>query len=453
MILNSFLISVIEFRKDLIIVLNIVETFSGVGAQSEALKRAKIPFKVSATVEWELSAIYAYDILHNGPQDLSLYRHHNKGSLLKELAQYNLSSNGKEPMTEKAISALTVGQLKAIYHSLINNNNLVDITSVSADDLDDDIDILTYSFPCQDLSVSARWWNNSSGLDRDSGNRSSLLWEIERLLIEFKEQNKPFPKFLLMENVTAIRSKAHIENFRVWTNFLEDLGYVNQIYDLSATNFGVPQSRKRTYMISVFVGDDLEIEQEVMNYFLSNNLEHIKLSAESINPISDYLRLDYSVKHYLEEAIHATPNFTASREKIFNNNLKLATDSQADNSLIARTITTKQDRNPNSGIIAYDKNPLVEGTRYRNLTPREAFLLMGFTEESFDNLTIKNPSEDVKKAFLTQAKLLKLAGNSIVVNVLCGIFKQMDYINTHILPQDDKESQSLSDFGLEINIL
>ena len=78
---------------------------------------------------------------------------------------------------------------------------------------------------------------------------------------------------------------------------------------------------------------------------------------------------------------------------------------------------------------------------------------MGFTEESFDNLTIKNPSEDVKKAFLTQAKLLKLAGNSIVVNVLCGIFKQMDYINTHILPQDDKESQSLSDFGLEINIL
>ena len=121
--------------------------------------------------------------------------------------------------------------------------------------------------------------------------------------------------------------------------------------------------------------------------------------------------------------------------------------------MIARTITTKQDRNPNSGIIAYDKNPLVEGTRYRNLTPREAFLLMGFTEESFDNLTIKNPSENVKKAFLTQAKLLKLAGNSIVVDVLCGIFKQMDYINNHILPQETKESEILSDFGLEINIL
>lgn len=432
--------------------LNVVETFSGIGAQSEALKRANIPFRVSATVEWELSAIYAYDILHNGPQDLSLYRHHTKESLISELSTHNLSSNGKEPMTEQAFSALSIGQLKAIYHSIKNNNNLVDITNVHADDLEDNVDVLTYSFPCQDLSVSAHWWNNTSGLDRDSGNRSSLLWEVERILQEFSESDKDFPKFLVMENVTAIRSKAHIDNFNVWISFLEDLGYVNQIYNLNASNFGVPQNRNRTYMVSVFVGVDESLKQEIEDYFIFNNLEQVQFEDTEENLIGNYLRLDYTNDVYLQEARLATPNNTDSRKKIYANNIKLATDSTPNNLLIARTITTKQDRNPNSGIIEYKDNPLVEGTDYRNLTPREAFLLMGFSEESFNNLTINNPSPEVRKSFLTQAKLLKLAGNSIVVDVLSEIFKQIHHIHSQILLVETEEQNETSEISIEINI-
>lgn len=405
--------------------LNIVETFSGIGAQRAALKNANISHRVSATVEWEIGAIYAYDILHNGKQDLRQYRHHTRESLIEELSRFNLSSNGKEVASFQSINNMSMIQLKAIFCAIERNNNLVDITNVKATDLDDDIDLLTYSFPCQDLSVGSYWWNNTSGIDKNSGNRSSLLWEIERILYEFRDTNKPLPKFLLMENVSAILSKRHIDNFNIWCKNLENLGYVNQIYTLNSKNFGIPQGRSRTYMVSILV--DNEDEKDLVHqYFLENNLERIILSDEKIKPIGEYLRLDYANKVYLDEAIEATPNFTPSREKIYNNNCILATDDKPNNSVIAKTITTKQDRNPNSGIVTFSKdNELVPGSRYRNITPREAFLLMGFSETEFDNLIFQDIRLADNRTLLPSSKLLKLAGNSIVVPVLEAIFCQV----------------------------
>ena len=93
-------------------------------------------------------------------------------------------------------------------------------------------------------------------------------------------------------------------------------------------------------------------------------------------------------------------------------------------------MTTKQDRNPNSGIIKYAKNDyLVEwNTHYRNLTPRECFMLMGFKEEQFDLLLLNNFENKKGSYFLTASKLIKMAGNSIVVPILEEIFKQMEEI-------------------------
>lgn len=421
--------------------LNVVETFSGIGAQTEALKKANIPHRVSATVEWEIGAIYAYDIIHNKTQDTKKYRHHTRESLIEELAKYNLSSTGKDPASYQSIASMSVPQLKAILCSIERNNNLVDITQVHANDLENDIDVLTYSFPCQDLSVSSHWWHNDTGIDRDSGNRSSLLWEIERILIEFKEMEKTLPKFLLMENVSAILSKPHIKNFNIWCAFLEDLGYVNQIYKLNASNFGVPQGRERTYMVSVWVGKDKEKRTNIEQYFFNNNLENINLPKEKIRPIGNYLKLNYNNPVYRNEAIGSTPNFTASRVKIYENNPILATDNKPDNSQIARTITTKQDRHPNSGLITYSEGKeLVEGCKYRNITPREAFLLMGFREKDYDNLMDKNIKIAENRTLLPHSKMLKLAGNSIVVDVLVAIFKQVEEINnTFFLNNNFKE--------------
>lgn len=417
--------------------INIVESFSGIGAQTAALKKANIDHQVLNTVEWEIGAIYSYDILHNGEQLLKDYRHHTKESLIEKISSFNLSNDGKSGLTYRAISSMTIKQLKSILFSIERNNNLVDIKTVDVDSLPTNIDLFTYSFPCQDLSISSNWWFNDKGINKDSGGQSSLLWEVERIIQDFDSKGKNLPKFLLMENVNAILSPKHIDNFQLWLKFLEEKGYYNKIYNLNSANFGVPQNRSRTYMISVLTDNNEETESYLEEYFYINNLEHVNKTNESEQKLEEYLKLDYSNKIYRTEAKLSTPKFTPSREKIFNDNIVLAVDDEVKEGVIARTITTKQDRNPNSGIIVYDKKELIEGRKYRNITPREAFLLMGFSEESFDLLLENNFGTTKNRYMLNDAKLLKLAGNSIVVDVLTEIFLQIDEINNY-LHQNEK---------------
>lgn len=413
--------------------LNVVEAFSGIGSQAEALKNAKIDHNIPAIVEWEVGAMYAYDILHNGPQYLKDYRFHTKDSLVQELLKYNISTNGKEQLTNEALTKLPMGQLKSIYASIERTNNLIDISNVTAKELPEDVDVLTYSFPCQDLSIGSFWHNNSSGIDKDANNRSGLLWQIERLLKDYCNIGKKMPKFLLMENVSAILSKRNIDNFRMWQSFLENLGYINQVYTLNSKNFHIPQNRQRTFMVSVLVGEDTKKRNAVEEYFFENNLENICLDDNEIHPIGKFLRLDYSNAIYKREAIESTPNYTPSRVKIFETNKILAVDNVSNDTMIANTVTTKQDRNPNSGLIEYRDINLVDGAKYRNLTPRECFLLMGFNEESYDLLLENNPLITKSRSILSPSKLYKLAGNSIVVPILEEIFKQIDTIDKKIL--------------------
>lgn len=103
--------------------------------------------------------------------------------------------------------------------------------------------ILTYSFPCQDLSLAG----NREGMAKGSGTRSGLLWEVERLLSEVEE----LPQVLLMENVPQVISQANIADFHKWQQFLEDKGYSNYTDTLNAKDYGVAQNRNRTFMVSI----------------------------------------------------------------------------------------------------------------------------------------------------------------------------------------------------------
>ena len=384
------------------LILKVIETFSGIGSQAQALRNIKANFSVEAIVEWEIGALYAYDIIHNG----------------------------KQQMTARSLQSLNMAQLKAILAAINRTNNLVDITSIHASQLPE-ADLLTYSFPCQDLSKSGYWHNNQGGIDRNANNRSTLLWQIERLLKEYIEIGKSLPTFLLMENVSDILSEKHSHNFNEWKEFLNNLGYKNFIYTLNSSNFGIPQSRVRTYMISIKIKNKNE-GNRIEKYFYKNNLEN-KVTNER-KSISNYLKLDYSVDKYRREAIDSTPMFTPSRKKILDLNRKLGIDSRPYNNVVARTITTKQDRHPNSGIILYNDIILTEKNRYyRNLTPRECFLLMGFDEESFEELMNNNIIFENGNKILPNSKLIRLAGNSIVVDVLEKIFEQIIEINDKII--------------------
>lgn len=102
---------------------------------------------------------------------------------------------------------------------------------------------MTYSFPCQDLSVAG----NMKGMSKGSNTRSSLLWEVERLLNECKE----LPQVLLMENVPQVISENNKKDFELWINFLVSKGYFNTYKILNAVNFDIPQNRERCFMVSV----------------------------------------------------------------------------------------------------------------------------------------------------------------------------------------------------------
>lgn len=126
-----------------------------------------------------------------------------------------------------------------------------DITKIKAEDLgivetDKYEYIMTYSFPCQDLSLAGK----QRGMAKGSGTRSGLLWEVERLLNECKE----LPQILLMENVPDVIGKKNISDFQQWQLFLEKLGYKNYVEILNAKDYGIPQNRRRCFMISL-LGD------------------------------------------------------------------------------------------------------------------------------------------------------------------------------------------------------
>lgn len=414
--------------------LKVVESFSGIGSQVKALKNIGIEYEIVATMDWDINAIIAYDIIHYGKPNIEKYKSLSKDEILCELKRYTLSSDGKKPMTERALKSMSKIELDHLLSAIKRSKNLASITDVKGIDLPDNIDLFTYSFPCQDLSIAGAWHGNNSGINRNANNRSGMLWEVERILLERYEKKKKLPKFLLMENVSNILSNTHKHNFNEWKKILEDMGYVNYVYTLNAVDFGIPQKRQRVYMLSVQCDNNKEKIDKLDEYMINNNLEspiHIQRLNIKHKSLKNLLRTNYDITKYRDEANKSQPNDTISRKKIYDEN-EIIYNKKGEYKDIISTITTKQDRNPNSGVIDYDNN--IEGkSKFRYLTPRECFLLMGFDEEDYQSLVDNDFEISENKNFFIYSKLYKLAGNSIVVNVLEHIFKQIDYINNELL--------------------
>lgn len=410
--------------------LRVIETFSGLGAQAKALERIGVEHSIVNTCDWDIGAIIAYYLIHKDGESVKKYKGVTDAEVNEFLKSKTLSITGKKPMNEKTLNKMSLAVKRLLYAAIKESNNLVSITDVKGMYIPENIDLLTYSFPCQDLSMCGYWHGNKSGISREAHNRSGMLWEVERILQEMSEQGIKLPHFLVMENVTNILSATHKADFDDWKSTLESLGYYNKIYRLNAKNFGVPQKRERAYMISILCNQDIEKIMHVCKYFEENDLQDIKVATrytEREFKLKDVLRLDYSIKAYREEADAGQPNDTPSREKILHDNDMLF-DGESINEVYVNTVTTKQDRNPNSGLVYYD-NGLPGKTKWRYLTPRECFMLMGFDERDFDAIVQNNCECLPGKMLFSNEKLIKLAGNSICVDVLEAIFKQIIEIN------------------------
>lgn len=154
-------------------------------------------------------------------------------------------------MKLEQIKRLGEGSLREIYNNIQATHNLVDISQVHGNDLeiinpDQYTYIMTYSFPCQDLSLAGL----RQGMNRGEETRSGLLWEVERILHELRDEGN-LPDILLMENVPQVHGAGNEDNFKEWQFALERMGYTNYWQDLIATDYGIPQIRNRTFMISI----------------------------------------------------------------------------------------------------------------------------------------------------------------------------------------------------------
>ena len=407
---------------------NLVEFFSGIGSQARALENLNLNINTLGTCEWDIHAFIAYDAIHNSPDIDKEISEMDKSTLLSILKDYTLSNSGKEAMEYNILKTYSVEVLRYIYSGIVKSNNYVDINSLNGERMADNIDILTYSFPCQDLSNVGAFHGYNKGIDKESGSRSSLLWQVGRILSDMKSDGKNLPRFLLMENVPTLLSNRHFDNFKTWINELESLGYYSKYYQLNAIDFGLPQNRPRLLMLSVYYGDDTELLEKLKSFFEDKDekavIESYKNSGfYQSKGVKDLLRINYSKKKIYEEAVECTPNDTPSRRKIWIENPQIILPDGSFNPNIdhVRTITTKQDRNPNSGNLYFDTN--IEGkSKFRYLTPRECLLFMGFKDKDFRNIKKRNIEIHKGSYLFPRDKIIRMAGNSIPVKLLEGLF-------------------------------
>lgn len=388
--------------------IRLIENFAGIGAQAKALERLGVDFEHYRVVEFDKYAIKSYNTIHG-----------------------------------TNFPTMDITQTKG-----------ADLGIVDTDKYDY---IMTYSFPCTDLSSAGKM----QGMSRNSGTRSGLLWEVERLLKEVDE----LPQFLLMENVPEVMGKKTIKDFAEWIAFLDSLGYTSKWCVMNAKDYGVPQNRDRCFMLSWLYKDCYyDFPQQ---YKLKIRLKH--LLEENVD--EKYYLSDRVVKYFTEhsedmkakgngfrfqpfdkeaepvliqvgqiegsfestgrvysiEGISPTINTCGGGDREPNILVKSATkrgyeeadigdsiDLEMPNSATRRGRVGKQVSQTlltscNIGVVETDR-------RIRKLTPLETWRLMDFDDADF---------YAAKNVGISDSQAYKQAGNSIVVNCLVEIFKKL----------------------------
>ena len=168
----------------MILMIRVLELFGGIGACSKALERLNIQYEIADYVEIDKFAVKSFNQMHNTnyePQDITKW------------------------------------------------------------DKQMDVDLIMHGSPCQDFSLAGK----QAGGDKDSGTRSSLMYETIRIV------NKLKPKYVIWENVKNILSRKHIHNFNTYIDTMNELGYNNYYQVMNAKNYGIPQNRERVFTVSI----------------------------------------------------------------------------------------------------------------------------------------------------------------------------------------------------------
>lgn len=336
----------------------------------------------------------------------------------------------------------------------LSGKNFGDMTKIDWSKVAD-FDLLTYSTPCQSVSQAGK----QKGIEEGSNTRSSILWFTRNAIITKR------PKYLLMENVEALVQTKFIGFFNKWRKELESYGYVNYAKVVNAADCGVPQNRKRVFMLSIRNdGDKIDyhfprktkLEKHLVDvleenvdekYYLSNDLltdegGYLMFKGKKIfeggvcarEPISAALRTRSNGKWIKgekhEQKVELGKNVTNAITSVSKDSLVVLGFSRGKRGEVvnyhekevSNTIHTSSGSNMDEFVL--NKTRL----RIRRLTPRELFRLMDVDEEYIDKML---------ESGVPKSSLQKAAGNSIVVACMERIFEELWFPENKVKVADD----------------
>ena len=323
-------------------------------------------------------------------------------------------------------------------HGISEDYNLHDVRQVNTL-LMDNVNLVTYGFPCQDISIAGK----QRGFKDNDGNltRSGLFFQGLRILTELQ------PEYAIAENVKALTGKKFTAEFETVLTSLDKAGYNNYWKVLNAKDFGIPQNRERVFIVSIRkdidnstftfpegrpltlrVKDLLEPVVDEKYYINNERAESLirqilaktdigggiavvdsTINTPKVKEVSNCIKARYDAGIENQKSV-GTAVIEPKIKRLGNLYDENAGGARAGNTYdpdgLAPALQTAQGGN---------RQPLMyEDYRIRKLTPRECFRLMGFTDAEFDRIQ-----------GISNTQLYKMAGNSIVVDVLEAIFRNL----------------------------
>lgn len=432
--------------------IRVFDVFAGIGALHQSLKELGIPTKITNISEIDIDAIISYAGIHIENFINLDFEYPSDEKMREWLIDKNIGWDFKKQ--KSLIPRLKKDKLNKVYKASMLLNNLGDISKIDYDNIED-FDLFNFSFPCTDISNAGQ----QKGLKNEDGTptRSGLV------VYGLKAIRSKKPKFIMIENVKGLIQKKFIDDFYDIIKELEDIGYkcyyptkednkkARVPTCLNAKDYGIPQNRERIYVICVrndieltmnfplgfdngtrlkdLLEDSVEekyyLSQDIQNRFKLNGSDDVGRNELNVvgSSAPDFRTIGQRDITYGTNGVMSTltaTDYKQPKQIVDNEILKLGDIPKEildDNERQRRVYSsegispTTLARSDNAKIINNNVN-----LKIRKLTPKECWRLMGFRDECF---------ERAKELGISDSQLYKQAGNSIVVNVLYYIFKEL----------------------------
>lgn len=355
--------------------LKVLELFGGVGCQRLGIERAGWRVESVGVSEWDVNALRSYAALHADVEN-----RHNFARVLDKGSEYTV--DGKQGVKYQNLPLKLQKEIEVLTQQTGNLGDIRRVDKLPA------CDVLTYSYPCQDVSIAGK--QKGVGV----GTRSGLLYEVERLL----KSAEQLPSILVLENVTNAMRGKHAEGFSLWLRELEKLGYTNHVEVLNAVDFGMAQSRERVFVVSIHVTSSFTYSGAV------RKKEKVRLQSILDKEVEEKYNVPDAKKQEILERL-GQKNIKDKGEGVlvggYQKNQGIKTDG------ICTCLTASMGKG--GGYI-----PIwVQGERMRKLTPEECWKLQGFAEDEITK---------IRKIGMADTHMYTQVGNGIAIGVVEGIF-------------------------------